>query len=63
MPVRHKSVTSADRAMIMKHSLGSSVGSYSDSPGIEIIRRHVADYIAKRSVCLFVPHFCRIPYF
>jgi hypothetical protein len=24
------------------------VGSYSDSPGIEVIRRHVADYIAKR---------------
>jgi hypothetical protein len=28
--------------------LGASVGSYSDSPGIEVIRRHVADYIAKR---------------
>jgi len=27
---------------------GSSVGSYSDSPGIEIIRRHVADYISHR---------------
>jgi len=27
---------------------GSSVGSYSDSPGLEIIRRHVADYITKR---------------
>ena len=27
---------------------GSSMGSYSDSAGIELIRRHVADYIAKR---------------
>lgn len=27
---------------------GSSVGSYSDSAGIEIIRRHVADYISER---------------
>ena len=27
---------------------GSSLGSYSDSPGIEIIRRHVADYIEQR---------------
>jgi len=27
---------------------GGSVGAYSDSPGIEIIRRHVADYITKR---------------
>lgn len=27
---------------------GQSVGAYSDSAGIEIIRRHVADYIAKR---------------
>jgi len=27
---------------------GSSVGSYSDSPGVEIIRRHVADYIQRR---------------
>lgn len=27
---------------------GSSLGSYSDSPGIEIIRRHVADYIERR---------------
>lgn len=27
---------------------GGSVGSYSDSPGIEIIRRHVAEYIARR---------------
>ena len=59
----HKSVTSADRVMIMKHSLGSSVGSYSDSPGIEIIRRHVADYIAKRSVCKSVQHFCLHSYY
>ena len=34
--------------------LGASVGSYSDSPGIEIIRRHVADYIAERLVVYFV---------
>ena len=27
---------------------GSSAGSYSDSAGIEIIRRHVADYIQTR---------------
>jgi len=27
---------------------GGSVGSYSDSPGIEIIRRHVAEYIMER---------------
>lgn len=27
---------------------GGSVGSYSDSAGIEIIRRHVAQYIEKR---------------
>jgi len=27
---------------------GGSVGSYTDSPGMEIIRRHVADYIAER---------------
>lgn len=27
---------------------GGSVGSYSDSPGIEVIRRHVADYICDR---------------
>ncbi|GJQ84175.1 hypothetical protein Trydic_g2851 [Trypoxylus dichotomus] len=27
---------------------GSSVGSYTDSPGIEIIRRHVAQYIERR---------------
>ena len=27
---------------------GSSVGSYSDSAGLEVIRRHVADYIQNR---------------
>lgn len=27
---------------------GSSVGSYSDSPGLEVIRRHVASYIEER---------------
>ena len=27
---------------------GGSVGSYSDSPGLEVIRRHVAEYIMKR---------------
>lgn len=27
---------------------GGSVGSYSDSPGIEVIRRHVAEYIQER---------------
>merc|ERR1712042_133777 len=27
---------------------GGSVGSYSDSPGLEVIRRHVADYIMER---------------
>ena len=27
---------------------GASLGSYSDSAGIEVIRRHVADYISKR---------------
>lgn len=27
---------------------GSSLGSYSDSPGIEIIRHHVAQYIERR---------------
>merc|ERR1712037_605176 len=28
--------------------MGSSVGSYTDSPGMEIIRRHVAEYISER---------------
>jgi len=38
-----------DRARaILAGCKGSSVGSYSDSPGLEIIRRHVADYIAER---------------
>ena len=27
---------------------GGSVGAYSDSPGIEVIRRHVAAYITER---------------
>lgn len=27
---------------------GQSVGSYTDSPGIEVIRRHVAQYIERR---------------
>lgn len=27
---------------------GGSLGAYSDSPGIEIIRRHVAEYIERR---------------
>ena len=27
---------------------GASVGSYSDSAGVEIIRRHVAEYIERR---------------
>lgn len=27
---------------------GGSVGSYTDSPGIEIIRKHVAEYIERR---------------
>jgi len=33
---------------ILKGCKGASVGSYSDSPGLEIIRRHVADYISNR---------------
>merc|ERR1712183_1162012 len=33
---------------ILKGCKGESVGSYSDSPGIEIIRRHVSDYITER---------------
>jgi len=38
-----------DRARtILAGCKGGSVGSYSDSPGIEIIRRHVADYITTR---------------
>lgn len=34
--------------MILGGCKGGSVGSYSESAGIEIIRRHVAEYIAKR---------------
>merc|ERR1719216_318805 len=33
---------------ILKGCKGGSVGSYSESPGLEIIRRHVADYIQTR---------------
>lgn len=33
---------------ILKGCRGGSVGSYTDSPGIEIIRKHVAEYIQKR---------------
>ncbi|XP_077293296.1 alanine aminotransferase 2-like [Arctopsyche grandis] len=33
---------------ILKACSGSSVGAYSDSAGIEIIRKHVADYIERR---------------
>ena len=43
-----------DRARaILGGCKGGSAGSYSDSPGVEIIRRHVAEYIAKRLVCSF----------
>merc|ERR1739844_29745 len=38
-----------DRARaILGGCKGGSAGSYSDSPGVEIIRRHVAEYIEKR---------------
>jgi alanine transaminase len=33
---------------ILQGCKGGSVGSYSDSPGVEVIRRHVADYIERR---------------
>ena len=33
---------------ILNGCKGGSVGSYSDSPGLEIIRRHVAEYIKER---------------
>jgi len=33
---------------ILEGCKGGSVGSYSDSPGLEIIRRHVAEYIKER---------------
>ena len=40
-----------DRARaILGGCKGGSAGSYSDSPGVEIIRRHVAEYIEKRLV-------------
>lgn len=34
--------------IILKGCRGGSVGSYTDSPGIEIIRKHVAQYIERR---------------
>merc|ERR1712215_540688 len=38
-----------DRARaILEGCKGGSVGSYSDSPGLELIRRHVAEYITIR---------------
>ena len=33
---------------ILNGCKGGSAGSYSDSPGIEVIRRHVAEYIQNR---------------
>ncbi|XP_050300992.1 alanine aminotransferase 1 [Anthonomus grandis grandis] len=33
---------------ILKGCRGHSVGSYTDSPGIEVIRKHVAEYIERR---------------
>ncbi|ENN78579.1 alanine aminotransferase 1 [Dendroctonus ponderosae] len=33
---------------ILKGCRGGSVGSYTDSPGIEVIRKHCAEYIARR---------------
>lgn len=33
---------------VLKGCKGGSLGSYSDSPGIEAIRRHIADYIEER---------------
>lgn len=33
---------------ILKNCNGNNVGSYSASPGIEIIRRHIAEYIQER---------------
>lgn len=34
--------------IVLKGCKGHSVGSYTDSPGIEVIRKHVAKYIEKR---------------
>jgi len=34
--------------MILGGCKGADVGSYSDSPGVEVIRRHVAKYIEER---------------
>lgn len=33
---------------ILKGCRGGSVGSYTDSPGIEVIRKHAAQYIERR---------------
>ena len=42
-------VDAKERArVILTGCRGGSVGAYSDSPGIEIIRRHVAEYISER---------------
>lgn len=35
-------------ATILEGCRGGSIGSYTDSPGIEAIRKHVAEYIEKR---------------
>lgn len=35
-------------SLVLGGCKGSSLGSYSDSAGIEVIRRHVADYISRR---------------
>ena len=34
--------------LCLKRELNWFSGSYSDSPGVEVIRRHVADYIERR---------------
>ena len=34
--------------IILQGCKNGSAGSYSDSPGVEVIRRHVAEYIEKR---------------
>jgi hypothetical protein len=46
-PAKSVSVASLENILFFL-IIGGSVGSYSDSPGIEVIRRHVADYIAQR---------------
>lgn len=45
---RFPSDAKARAKAILAGCKGSSVGSYTDSPGIEIIRRHVAQYIERR---------------